>query len=266
MRYIAYKNLAVSAGISHQKSNLFAMMKEAWITNRILLLPKFRLAAHHNCGRSVTTQLTEYFDMGSGRVNGEAIVIQSALSERISDSVCIGRRESALQKQERIVTRDVRGEGLVRYSLEKLYKGFGDREVSIGIHPELVATAKQASELAAANAVWVHVRRGDLLHKTAKATSAENIEHVVRRCAPEAKVVYIATNERSREHFLPLARSFKLVMAGDIPDFVELGRQDNYKLFLVEQAFGRLFSTRVSTFTTGCGNYHGALSGAKGWQ
>src|SRR5262245_880543 len=244
--YLTYKNFSVWVGISHQRSNLFAMLKEAWLTKRTLVLPTFGLAAHHNYGRALSTQLGEYFDFETARVNGERVRVRYQLPEAELPSICLGPSESALGLSDPLVIRDVHKVGLVRLPLEEIYPGFKQLGASIQIHGELAEMAKATASYVSHDSVWIHVRRGDLLHKTESATSPENIERVVSEVAPSATTIYIATNEPVWDHFGPLSRRYRLMKSDDIPAFRELGRHDNYKLFLVEQAFAELFPVRIS--------------------
>jgi hypothetical protein len=52
----------------------------------------------------------------------------------------------------------------------------------------------------------------------------------------------------------------------DFPEFRALAEEDNYKLFLVEKAFGERFPVRISTFKTGSPRYQGYLCEDTGWQ
>lgn len=155
---------------------------------------------------------------------------------------------------------------LVRQPLESVYAGFSKISVKIPTHPSLVQMAEAMAARIPANAAWVHVRRGDRLNQTAAATTPENIRRILQKTAPETRAVYVATNEADGGFFAPLAEHYRLFRMADFESFNALGMEDNYKLFLVEQAFGGLFPVRISTFKTGGNHFHSSLCELPGWQ
>ena len=150
--------------------------------------------------------------------------------------------------------------------LETAYKRFANVSVKIPTHPELVHLAEAMAGDIPTNAAWIHVRRGDLLHRTAEATSPENIRRVLQKVCPETRMIYIATDEQDLRFFAPLAEHYELACLEDFEVFKALGGEDNYKLFLVEQAFSKFFPIRISTFSVQGHYFHGCLHEAKGWQ
>lgn len=264
---LTYCDFTPSAGISHQKSNLTAMLKEAAICGRDLLVPKFRLAGSHNHGRTVVTQMAEYFDFSKVTVEGKPVGILLSVPASFSDTaVCVRSNEPLNGRAEGMIAKEMKGVGLVRLPLESTYAGFSKMSVEIPTHPSLVRMAEAMAARIPANAAWVHVRRGDRLNQTAAATTPENIRRVLQKTAPDTRAVYVATNETDGCFFAPLAEHYRLFRMEDFEPFKALGMEDNYKLFLVEQAFGALFPVRISTFKTGGNHFHGSLCELPGWQ
>lgn len=81
-KYLSYAGLRINAGISHQGSNFTAMIKEAALSGRTLIMPKFRLTGKHNLGRNILTQMDEYDDLLGIRVNGQPVSVLTQCAER----------------------------------------------------------------------------------------------------------------------------------------------------------------------------------------
>ena len=266
MKLLCYRGLTVSAGISHQLSNLQAMLKEACLCGRRLLLPRFHLAGHHNCGRGLRSTLAEYYEMGSARVAGERVEVVESVAMGGGVIPVVPAGEDLRGRPEPVLCKDVSRLGLVRVALQKVYPGFTALRAEVDIHPALRAVAERAAGWITPQAVWVHVRRGDLRHRTARATAPENIRRVVATVAPEARALYIATNEPAPGFFDPLRAHYEVAGLREFPEFRQLAQEDNYRLFLVEQVFSRFFPVRISTFRTPGDWFHAALCEARGWQ
>jgi hypothetical protein len=263
---ITYSGLTVQVGISHQFSNLKAMLKEAHLCGRGLLLPEFQLAAHHNYGRLRRSTLAEYYEMESASVEGTRVpVFEPTPSNRIG-AIIVRAEENLIGRQESLLCKDVSGIGLVRKPLELIYPGFPKLKASVGLRSELHSAAERAAPGIRPRSAWVHVRRGDRLDRTAEGTSPENIRRVITNVAPETQALYIATDEKDPEFFEPLKEYYDVATFRDFPEFVQLISEDNYRLFLVEQLFSRHFPVRISTFRAPGDWFHGALCEDPGWQ
>lgn len=263
-RFLTYRNFRVSEGISHQRSNLLAMAKEAAIAQRILLLPEFRLSAKHNRGRAVRTKLGEYFDLDALTVDGKPV--QTALTVPDSLNLTVAASCPVPGRPETTVVKDIRGISLLRTCLERIYPEFTQLSANVPASRELEAMAQRVVEKLPAGTVWIHARRGDLLHKTSFATSPENIHSVIQQRFSDAKAVYLATNELDLSVFQPLNRHYHVATYLTFPELVDLWRLDNYRLFLVEQTIGRMCPWRISTFKTTGAYFHASLCHISGWQ
>jgi len=266
MLLITYSGLTVRVGISHQSSNLRAMLKEAHICGRGLLLPEFLLTGDHNFGRLRQSTLAEYYEMESASVKGIRVpVFAPAPSNRI-EATTVRAEENLIGRKESLLCKDMSGVGLVRKPLERVYPGFSELKAKVEVHAELRRVAERAAAGIPPRSAWVHARRGDVLHRTAEATSPENIRRVLMNVAPETHALYIATDEKDLGVFELLAHYYDLSCFRDFPEFVQLLSEDNYRLFLAEQVFSRYFPVRISTFRTPGDWFHGALCDAPGWQ
>ncbi|TLD71356.1 hypothetical protein FEM03_07445 [Phragmitibacter flavus] len=267
VHYLSYVNLQVSAGISHQRSNLIAMIKEAAVNQRTLIAPEFCLAGKHNLGRTIGTQLDEYFDFERVNVDGQPLTVLTQCPEKIGHSLAtVNPDESLMGRSERWLIKDLGGISLLRHTLQNLYPGFADLAVRLPTRNSLLAIANQLSSQIPPGAAWVHARRSDRLQETQHATHPEHIHRILQKICPKIKTVYIATDERDADFFSPLRRHYHLLTKANFPSFEALGSTDNYKLFLVEREFAKFFTWRISTFRTCNINYHGFLCGRAGAQ
>src|SRR5262245_61071152 len=175
MRLITYSGLTVRVGLSHQLSNLKAMLKEAHVCERGLLLPEFLLAGHHNYGRLRQSTLAEYYDMESASVAGIRVPVLEPARSNWNEATTVSAYENVTGRHENLLCKDLTGVGLVRKPLEQIYTGFSELRAKVEVQAELRRVAERAAAGIPPRSAWVHVRRGDILHRTAEATSPENI-------------------------------------------------------------------------------------------
>lgn len=261
-------NLNFRVGISHQRSNLDSLLREAHVSGRTLVMPEFQLAGKHNAGRHLTTKFVEYYDLGQARVDSSpvAILTEESGARPAAADVRVEAARDIRSCTETHVVKDLHRVGLFRPLFESIYGELGKLPVSLDIHPELRETARVNAARLPGWAAWVHVRRGDLLHVTQTGTSPVNIRRVVKSVLPAITCLYIATNEPEPAFFDPLREHFQVMTLRDFPDFEELRRADNYRLFLTEKHFAEFFPVRISTFQTSSPFYHGHLCRQAGHQ
>ena len=70
MDYFKIDLSTISAGLSHQTSNLSVIIKYCFINNLKLIKPIFKLHGHHNNNNSLITDLSKYYDLNGITVNG----------------------------------------------------------------------------------------------------------------------------------------------------------------------------------------------------
>ncbi len=265
VKYIAYRNLTFAAGISHHRSNFEAMAKEAAIADRVLIAPEFKLAAHHNHGRALVTNLSEYYDLENVFVDDRHVRIEREF-RAAGESLCQVKANVRIELlQHAVVSKEMKNVQLARIPLQSIYPTFRSLKSRMTIHPKLLGAAQEALAKVPTDTVWIHVRRGDLTWKTGRATSPHGIDQLLRTKFPQTTCLYIATNERSLSHFEPLRQRYTVMMARDLALPPEI-TQNNYMLYLVEHALGELLQTRVSTFRVPGGKYHASLTEQWGWQ
>jgi hypothetical protein len=184
----------------------------------------------------------------------------------MSGNCDLGCVENLRGREEIQLIKDVAGTHLLRKPIEEIYAEAAQLKVQLPLNPVLQAIVDQSILDIPSDAAWIHVRRGDLLHKTASGTTPQNIHKVIQAVSPKTKAIYLATNEIHLEFFKPLTEWYEVACLEDFEVFRTLALADNYKLFLVEQAFGRMFPVRISTFKTKDRGFHGYLCDDKGWQ
>lgn len=98
----------------------------------------------------------------------------------------------------------------------------------------------------------MHVRRGDLQYKEVVIPAEEWYENTAQLWLPK-KIIYIATDERNKTFFDPIAQHYDLRFLGDYYDAAELGKLDPSFMGQVEVVVAsraRLFvGTYRSTFS-----------------
>lgn len=109
----------------------------------------------------------------------------------------------------------------------------------------------------------MHVRRGDFQYKKVKITAQDwydNTKDLFR----ESEIIYIATDEKSRDFFEPLAKHYTLRFLSDFSDVAGLNELDPSFMGMIDTIVasrGRLFvGTWFSTFTGYIVSRHAAFS------
>ena len=69
LKIIPYDN----AGLSHQTSNLYAIIREGYYRKMIIILPIFTLNKIHNNGIEIKDNLSKYYNYDKLKVNNEKI-------------------------------------------------------------------------------------------------------------------------------------------------------------------------------------------------
>jgi hypothetical protein len=265
--YLSYGQIPGAFGISHQKSNLQAMAREAWLCNRVLVPPKFRLSANHNFGREILADLGDYYDFDTISVEGHPIRVDVSIPQNLP-KVVLGSGVNLVDRSSPWIHKRVARVKLLRLRLHATYRvGFNKGEMArVSIRPDLKLIAKTLRERLPDDVVWVHVRRGDSLRRTRAHTTSSHISKTLQAVVPTRRNVYLATNETNQEHFAELRSQYMVFSIAEFPELVQIRTYDNYKVYLIEEAIGELCDSRISTFRTESPYYTGylcPLSGSK---
>lgn len=272
---VQFVNLTlVCAGLSHQGANLkFAAQYARWRSSA-LIAPLFCLAGKHNHGKQLTSTLLPYYDLERLTVDGQrAPVLQG--NNSCSSVHTVAAFENRIEVDQ--------SWGMV-YKVPRFVDAYKAARGRVRLLPSSRVTdlAQRASVKLQPGFVWIHVRRGDKLNKTANCTSAAHIlwlldrlletEGPVRDVLGRTRNVYIAHNEPDYLGVygpLLLARvrvRWHVYFYADLAELASLWEEDNFMLFAVEQNLGERASVRISTFSTGSSTYHASLCPQKGYQ
>ena len=150
-----------NAGLSHQSSNLHAIIREAYHRKLILILPKFNLAGHHNNGKQLKSDLSKYYDFDNLTVNkGKFNVVKD---------------DSAIDESQILIIKD--NSELLRKSAQFTYDRNKNYNIELQKSRNIIKMGNKISDKLGDYAC-VHVRRGDMLRlkeNLNKETQSENI-------------------------------------------------------------------------------------------
>jgi hypothetical protein len=155
---------------------------------------------------------------------------------------------------------------LVERAIGSHYEQWNKINCRLVINDNLSTLSRSLARGIPPNSAWIHVRRGDMLHRTKDATICDNIHELLKTRFPQVANIYIATNEHDLSVFAPLSERYNLFLYTCFPELLELKHKDNYMLFLVEKDLGRYFPVRISTFAVPGNYYQASLSSTAGWQ
>src|SRR2546421_8462992 len=79
-KYVTLENYATPAGLGHQLYNLLCLLNYSYNRKQVLILPLFRLAARHNHGRELQSNLSDYYDYDGLTINLEKYPVQHSAS------------------------------------------------------------------------------------------------------------------------------------------------------------------------------------------
>jgi hypothetical protein len=277
-KYFTLK-IATQAGISHLKSALTLLIKEAVLLNRtpVVFAPSF--LPLHNFGRDVEAGWDKYLDLKRiGIAKGGMLYEIEAL--RAED---IGRLDS-------LAVLEVRGRHLItppenrRYDLivKQNSTGLGaesalahkDFDFDVELRPSVpVRNAADAVRRQLGSYHAMHVRRGDKLTEArypnlARDTSPAGIHATVSRVLPKGATIYILTDERTPHYFDVLKAEYRVVQYFDFPELKQLvagDDPDNFFLYEIENLIFDGADTRIYTFAHPKGAPRVSLTRDVGW-
>lgn len=95
-----------------------------------------------------------------------------------------------------------------------------------------------------------HVRRGDFQYKSTR-VGADELLRSCRNEIPKGTTVYVATDERNKDYFKPLAEHYNLLYLDDFADLLNDVNQNNFGMLdqLIASKGRVFFGTYYSTFS-----------------
>ncbi|WP_111684946.1 O-fucosyltransferase family protein [Winogradskyella tangerina] len=261
-KYLYYKSSKKYAeGLLDRRSCLSILLAEAKLSQRIAVLPKFRLGAHHNHGEVIESYLVgEYLNID--RLHIDYILeedlpdIESALHS--DDIVNITEEKfDFTQTDATLVIRNLKDDNFWNlklydaFVLAKLFHGVGVKFIIPEITPtsEIIAIGDQILNRLEQPRLGLHLRRGDRLNK--KLNTSMNEDVMLRKLSQfKFKSAYVATNDQNYK-----INDSRFLTWKDFKDI--LGHiQDNYLLFAIEMYVVDQCEIPVRTFNDSSPFFH----------
>lgn len=242
---------AISAGLSHQKSNLFHLIRYCFSQNIKLIKPIFRLCGSHNKGKEIQSDLSKYYDLDKVAVNSHPFPLYDPIKFTYGHK--IPKREY--------------NRGLLK--TDELFNNFtqidNSLKVTLPYQKHVIQKAKLIANQLNNNFMCIHVRRGDRV--TSKQIDIDTQPDNILRCIKNQshKSIYIMTNRVNEIAALKNTKDYTIYFYTDFEVLRNI--DDNYYLFSVENALMDLANRRCSTFKTSkSAYYHTYLTEATGMQ
>lgn len=273
-RYLRYdEKTSVVTGMNHQLANLECLMREAYTTGRLAVLPALKLLPSHNFGVSHEWRWESYVDLGESQLVDIAGTERPLpLVTRLPDAAM---RTLTLEPGACMPSSSANYDLVVRRIERSLYR----KDVPAKDGPPIrfrLRPAPRVLELARpvladltargdGRFVAVHARRKDRGLKSF--TEPARIRaHLEAKGVADGAVVFLLSDERTPDFWAPLKAHYELVRHTDYPPLAALvsradGRcPDNYLLYEVEKEIMRSAAMRIETFPNrGRTDAHSAL-------
>lgn len=260
-RYLYYKSAKkYGEGLLDRRSCLMILLAEAKLSNRIAVVPKFKLGSHHNNGKSIQSYLIgDYF-------NVDILDVQYVLEEDFLDiQKTINPKDTLSIKEEKfdfntnhsLVIRHLKDDNFWNlklydvFALAKNYHGVGVKFVIPEVKPTIEVRDlgdKILSQLEKP-VLGIHLRRGDRLNKRLNESMTEDI--LLKKLSDfNFKSAYFGTNDRNYK-----ISNTKFFSSDNFPEL--LGDiKDNYLLFAIEMYVIDNCDISVRTFNDSSPFYH----------
>jgi hypothetical protein len=236
-------------GISAISSAFNNFLKLAKYLNLIPIYPNFVLSGHHNYGKP--TNFLTYIELTN----------------------YIHREPDCDSTNENTLIWKVENEWMLSDNFYKQYiHHIQNIEInsSFTFKKEFESLGKTIIETFEKPICCVHVRRTDYLKRRPSlniTTTAYAILLKLKSLETPIATLYIMTDEPDPQFFDSIKSEYNVKLYLDIPQLVELKKEDNYKLFLVESYIRDKSDLRISTFRSIRKNYYITyLDEIEGWQ
>ena len=275
-RYLRYDaKTAIVAGMNHWLSNLKCLMREAYATGRLAVLPALDLLATYNFGVDREWRWESYVDLGESRlVDADGREHPLPVASRPPDGALPtptltlnpGERMPPGAEVHRLVVRRIEN---ALYRKDVPAADWPPVDVRFRPAPRVRELARPMIEALTARGegrfTAVHVRRGNR-GRNRFTVPARIRAHLEARGVADRSVVFILSDERAPGFWEPLKEHYDLVRYTDCPRLAGLvsgahGRHpDNFLLYEVEKEIMRSAALRIETYEgRGPTDAHGAL-------
>ena len=283
-RYLRYDERNPSlAGLTHQRSNLECLLREAWANGRHVALPVLNLSPGHNFGVDNEWKWESYFDLTAARIVDAAgyeypLPIVRSVPAGLAPVLTLapGERMPANARDFALVVR-------------RIQNSFFENEVPGGEHRALrlrMPASNSVRRLAApvvaelralghGRFVAVHVRRGDRLplYPVWLTEPFQIRQHLKAQGIPDGSVVFFLSDERDPDFWTTLKEHYRPVRYTDYPELAALvshacgRRPDNYLLYAVESEIMRGAWRRIESMPGSYGTApHSTLVDERTWS
>jgi len=229
-------------GLNDITYNLSRFLAVANKLNLIPILPIYNFAPHHNNGKEIQTNLSNYYDLSSNK---------NILTE-IPDNTDNSDIYIWIPSTPSLVQKDI--------FVNKVIKKYGELNlIYYPIHSSIKEKAQGIINFLPKPFISIHVRRGDYLQRRPSAYKTTQTVYIfnkilkIMRKNPEVeyKSVYILSNEENLNYFnslktIPIIPKVYTVI--DFPELIEQRKTDNYVLYLMEKCIENSAKTRISTW------------------
>ena len=242
-KYVLYNN-NVNAGLSHLRSNLYTIIKEAYFNNETLIIPMFNLAGKHNNGKAIKSNLSKYYDYNK---KFEVILDKNSIN---TQSIRVVNLMNQLSKNDKNIIHS-------------------NKEININLpyNKSIINKAKQISNILQ-KFMCIHIRRGDMLKLKKNLNNGTNADSIIHKIQKYnwTHNIYIMTNEKDLTIYDSIIKKYKNKVYF-YKDFNILNTiEDNYYLFCIEKEIMKHANIKISTFKTNGTFYDDYLSNINGWQ
>lgn len=280
-------SVAVDArpGINHLRHALELLIREALAMGRTPVAFKPRFDPRHNLGHDLDVDWDTYIDLHQVElVDRETGSVLAVRVWRQSEVPALKGLSALWVERNHLVTKDEnkRFDLIVRHNQTGLAVppvhdgplGLPGHAVRFRPSRRVLEMSEQVRSLLGGSFIAVHVRRDDMLEMKEqypnldRDTRPDNIARVLKSLADSGSTVYILTNERDRQFFIPLKSRFRTFQYFDFPELAELvegARPDNFLLFEIEKQLFERATHKVHTFSRPDGVERVALTQDKGW-
>jgi hypothetical protein len=252
MNYFSIDLSTISAGLTHQVSNLLILIKYCYKYKYILILPQFKLCGYHNNGKAILNNLTNYIDF-------KTLIVNNKIFEVVMDGDNIDNKH--------IIHIEAKKYKFGLLTNDDMFKNLESIPIKFSYNENILTISKQISKLLG-NYLCIHVRRTDRIatEQINKDTSPNNILEKIKKY--DNKIVYIMTNEKI-PFFDKLKEQtdYNICFYTDFEILKKIKEEDNYLLFCIENEICNLADKKISTFKTPfVYKYIDYLTDYDGWQ
>lgn len=261
-KYLCYKPTKKYAeGLLDRRSCLMILLAEAKLSNRIAVVPKFKLGAHHNHGKSIDSYLIDtYFNID--RLGVEYLLEEDFLSieKKIEASEIQDIEDKSVDIKnidKTLIIRQLKDDNFWNlklynvFPLAKLFHGVGVKFVIPEVTPteQIKIIGDKILNQLERPCIGLHLRRGDRLNR--KLNESMNEETMLEKLSNfEYNSAYFGTNDRNYDISDKRFYSSK--------NFESELRHitDNYLLFAIEMYVIDNCDISVRTFNDSSPFYH----------